>query len=165
MHIYGIHPTLGVPVRSDGLVLVKDRGRSKTCHWTFGSKNNRGYLHVKINGKLYSVHILVLETFVGPCPDGMECDHSDRNRCNNALTNLRWVPRTQNLRNTIKNDRVDARGGTHWYEDKKQYGRENNARYRNTHKLIRFSDGKRRWIPNELAPILLSIPVKERKYA
>lgn len=36
------------------------------------------------------VHRLVLEAFVGPCPDGMEACHNDDNPFNNHLRNLRW---------------------------------------------------------------------------
>ncbi len=36
------------------------------------------------------IHRLVLEAFVGPCPDGMVCCHNDGNPTNNCLTNLRW---------------------------------------------------------------------------
>ena len=175
MHIYGIHPKLGVPVRSDGLVLVKDRGGSNTCHWTYGSKTGRGYLSVKINGKAYYVHRLVLEAFVGPCPEGFECDHLDRNRRNNTLTNLRYCSRTDNNRNRRDNDRVDARGGTHSYENRKRYYREYysthrqyfkewGAKRRKTHKQVLFSDGKQRWLPNSEALKLLKLPVKERNH-
>ncbi len=38
-----------------------------------------------------SVHVLVLETFVGPRPPGMEaCHFPDRSHRNNKLDNLRW---------------------------------------------------------------------------
>lgn len=36
------------------------------------------------------VHHLVLEAFVGPCPDGMECAHKNGVRNDNRLSNLRW---------------------------------------------------------------------------
>jgi hypothetical protein len=36
------------------------------------------------------VHVLVLETFVGPCPPGMEACHGDGNPGNPNLSNLRW---------------------------------------------------------------------------
>lgn len=36
------------------------------------------------------IHRLVLEAFVGPCPDGMEGCHNDGNPANNNLDNLRW---------------------------------------------------------------------------
>jgi hypothetical protein len=37
----------------------------------------------------YGAH-LVLLTFVGPCPDGMECCHNDGNPSNDSKGNLRW---------------------------------------------------------------------------
>lgn len=191
------HPTLDILVREDGCIYVPKKC-NRPAHWTFGSVGVGGYLRVQINGKQYRVHRLVLEAFVGPCPEGFECDHSDRNRRNNALTNLRWLSRTDNNRNRIDNDRVDARGGTHSYEDMRQFAKEKNARryaskrqeileqkssyyaqnrdkkicasnlYRKskslTHKRIRFSDGKQRWIPNEHATELLKVSVKERNY-
>lgn len=40
--------------------------------------------------KCHWVHRLVLEAFVGPCPDGMEGCHNDGNPANNCLDNLRW---------------------------------------------------------------------------
>jgi hypothetical protein len=36
------------------------------------------------------VHRLVLEAFVGLCPDGLVCCHGDGDRANCSLTNLRW---------------------------------------------------------------------------
>lgn len=37
-----------------------------------------------------SVHRLVLEAFVGPCPDGLVACHNDGDPRNNDLSNLRW---------------------------------------------------------------------------
>ncbi len=43
------------------------------------------------------VHRLVLEAFVGPCPDGLECRHfPDGDKCNNDLANLSWGSHAQN---------------------------------------------------------------------
>lgn len=43
------------------------------------------------------VHRLVLEMFIGPCPDGHECRHfPDNNRQNNNLCNLSWGTRQEN---------------------------------------------------------------------
>lgn len=46
--------------------------------------------------KLY-VHRAVLEAFVGPCPEGMECCHNDGNPQNNRVENLRWGTRQDNV--------------------------------------------------------------------
>ena len=60
-----------------------------------------GHLHVTFsrNGKPYyfQTHRLVLEAFVGSCPEGMECRHfPDRNPANNNLSNLSWGTRSKN---------------------------------------------------------------------
>lgn len=49
------------------------------------------------------VHHLVLEAFVGPCPDGMECRHLDDKRRNNALRNLEWGTRRENMADRKRN--------------------------------------------------------------
>lgn len=43
------------------------------------------------------VHRLILESFVGPCPDGMESCHNDSKRDNCTLENLRWDTRAANI--------------------------------------------------------------------
>ncbi|UGS27597.1 NUMOD4 motif-containing HNH endonuclease [Microbacterium resistens] len=54
----------------------------------------RGYLQTTLtaNGicETKKVHRLVLEAFVGPCPDGMESCHENGVRDDNRLSNLRW---------------------------------------------------------------------------
>lgn len=52
------------------------------------------------------VHRLVLEAFVGPCPDGMEACHNDGDPTRSVLENLRWDTQSENTF-----DRV--RHGTH----------------------------------------------------
>lgn len=42
------------------------------------------------------VHKLVLLTFVGPCPDGMECRHLDGCKTNNHKDNLAWGTSSEN---------------------------------------------------------------------
>lgn len=59
-----------------------------------------GYLYVNLsmNGKAKkrSVHSMVLEAFVGPCPLGMEACHGDGRRTNALLSNLRWDTKKKN---------------------------------------------------------------------
>lgn len=43
------------------------------------------------------VHVLVLEAFVGPCPEGLECRHLDGNPGNSHLSNLCWGTHLENM--------------------------------------------------------------------
>lgn len=67
---------------------------------------DRGYLKVDLceNGKRYlrRVHCLVLITYVGKCPKGMECRHLDGNRQNNKLSNLKWGTSCENSMDAAK---------------------------------------------------------------
>ena len=51
--------------------------------------------------KLCTVHRLVMLAFVGPCPDGLEVAHSDGNRLNPRLENLRYATRRENVADAI----------------------------------------------------------------
>ena len=45
-----------------------------------------------------SVHRMVAEVFLGPCPDGHEVDHIDGNKQNNSLSNLQYLTKEENIR-------------------------------------------------------------------
>ena len=66
----------------------------------------RGYLGVGLyrdgSETRHLVHRLVLEAFVGPCPDGMECCHYDGDPSNNHVSNLRWGTRAENYADTVR---------------------------------------------------------------
>lgn len=49
-----------------------------------------------------SVHALVITTFVGPCPLGMQCRHLDGNRTNNHVSNLAWGTPLENQHDRIR---------------------------------------------------------------
>lgn len=93
----------GYRVGDDGSVwsLWQQGCPTQSPRWFIGSIWRRkatspchGYRIVGLmrEGRQFSrrVHRLVLEAFVGPCPEGMEGCHEDGNRSNNRLTNLRW---------------------------------------------------------------------------
>lgn len=68
-----------------------------------GSLNAGGYRQVSFrpDGKYgrhvgYSVHRMVMLTFVGPRPDGHSIDHINRNRSDNRLANLAYIPEAEN---------------------------------------------------------------------
>ena len=67
-----------------------------------GSERN-GYLRITIRNKQYSIHRLVWETFNEPIPEGYYIDHIDGNKSNNALSNLRLVTQSDNMKNAMKN--------------------------------------------------------------
>lgn len=63
------------------------------------SRDRTGHRYVKLSGpdRTVSVHTLVMQAFIGPCQDGQEVCHNDSNPDNNALTNLRYDTRRNNL--------------------------------------------------------------------
>lgn len=65
-------------------------------------QDNEGYKQVTLAHKQYSVHRLILEAFVGPCPPTLEACHGDNDRSNNAITNLRWDTRKANTEDRLR---------------------------------------------------------------
>lgn len=78
------------------------------------AKDGRG--HVNLNNgfrpKSVSVCRLVIETFKGPCPAGMECCHNDGNPRNNKIDNLRWDTRLENVHDMIRHG-TNPKGESH----------------------------------------------------
>lgn len=75
---------------------------------------NRGRPRVRLRVaektyKAVMVHRLVLEAFVGPCPDNCEAVHFDGDPANNRLDNLRWDTHSANLMG--RRDRGTSRSG------------------------------------------------------
>lgn len=56
----------------------------------------RPAVSIRGQGNRYVCH-LVLEAFVGPCPEGLECCHNNGNCHDNRLDNLRWDTRQANI--------------------------------------------------------------------
>lgn len=63
--------------------------------------NGHGYRQVRLAGEHRNrkVHQLVIQAFLGNCPPWAEIDHIDRDRGNNSLKNLRYIPKAQNAAN------------------------------------------------------------------
>lgn len=80
--------------------------------WLNPSTSKDGYVRVSLmrNGRhVVLVHRLVLETYIGPCPDGMEACHSNGDRSDNRLSNLRWDTSVANEFDKIAHGTYDAR--------------------------------------------------------
>lgn len=60
-----------------------------------------------------AVHRLVLEAFVGPCPEGMEGCHSNGVRDDNRLANLRWDSRKGNVADMLQHGTQNNQRKTH----------------------------------------------------
>lgn len=64
-----------------------------------GVQKKSGHVSVAIGkGNSRLVHQLVLEAFVGPCPEDHEVLHLDHNPANNRLSNLKYGTRSENIR-------------------------------------------------------------------
>lgn len=69
-------------------------------------RNRRGYLSVHLGRRdQRSVHKMVLEAFVGPCPEGMECRHLDDDPGNCRLSNLCWGTKDENAADMVRHGR------------------------------------------------------------
>lgn len=95
--LVGKHPTLGVLVSEDGMVLMP-RG------WTKGSsvRKDKKYPGVRIHGHYYLVHRIVAETFIPNPENKPTVDHIDRNTSNNCVLNLRWATHTEQRINSAQ---------------------------------------------------------------
>lgn len=62
------------------------------------------------------VHRLVLEAFVGPCPEGHVARHLDDDKSNNNLRNLVWGTESQNAYDKVRNgnDHYAKRDACKW---------------------------------------------------
>jgi hypothetical protein len=89
----------------EGRYCISDHGRVFSCQINYvmcPGRTPKGYHIICLidgNGesRYHQIHRLVLEHFVGPCPDGMECCHGDGNKRNNRVTNLRWDTHLNNM--------------------------------------------------------------------
>lgn len=99
---------IGYEVGSDGTVWTLWRRGPQYRKWSVGETRKQmrtnlanGYLEIQLRlGSGYKhkrIHRLVLEAFVGPCPDGCIAAHNNGNEFDNRLCNLRWTTQKENL--------------------------------------------------------------------
>lgn len=102
-------------ISNDGRVRrAVDSQRYKTGYELTPKPHRNGYRYFILNddeGKPQTRlgHRLVLEAFVGPCPDGMEACHNNGDRTDNRIENLRWDTAKANQADRRKHG-TDLRG-------------------------------------------------------
>lgn len=129
MKTYAYHPTLGICIRSDGLLCLPATKRRKKAVWTYGYRKASGYMQIVLSKKTYLVHRLVAEAFIQyPIPKGLQVDHINRDKGDNRVENIRLVTPSSNCRNTKQHDIVEARVHAHTYDDPKAYRHERHKR-------------------------------------
>jgi hypothetical protein len=74
---------------------------------------SNGRVGAGTRGESVSIAHLILNAFVGPCPEGMECCHWDDNRLNNTLSNIRWDTHSGNMQDRSRNGYNPAIGEDH----------------------------------------------------
>lgn len=110
-------PITGFEGRYDvsNLGRVRSLTRQVRCrvgyHWLHGrvlkpyinAKRGKGYASLRLGDtKNYDVHTLVAVAFIGPRPEGHECNHKDGNPHNNRADNLEWVTHQANMDHAAK---------------------------------------------------------------
>jgi len=104
---------------SDGLYEVSNFGNIKSVNFKRSgnskilnvySKTGYSVATISINKKATKkfVHVLVLEAFIGPRPEGYQACHNDGNSLNNRLDNLRWDTREGNQLDRINHGRLPS---------------------------------------------------------
>lgn len=88
-----------------------------------GAQNkSNGYLYVKVHGRRYLVHRVVMLMCYGFCGEGLEVDHINHVRDDNRLVNLRFVTRRENQRNqSLSSKCTTGVTGVHFSKARKKY--------------------------------------------
>lgn len=79
------------------------------------AKNRRAKLSLTKNGvgRTFDVATLVAAAFFGPRPIGSEINHVDYDPTNNAVSNLEYIPHSENIRHAYRHGFVGGRGERH----------------------------------------------------
>lgn len=137
------HPTLNIFAREDGAVLLPPCVRHPVPDWTFGRKNDKGYMEVKFLYKHRLVHRIIAEAFLENPNKYKTVDHINRNRSDNNLSNLRWANQKMQSDNKKSVEDAIAKYGVRCCDDREAYEK---ARYDEIKKDHNWVVNKRRKI-------------------
>lgn len=105
-------------MRSEDRVVIRSDGRRFTYPGQMLACTERGGRATVTLAKAGSQHSkrvyrLVMESFVGPAPDGLSVLHWDDDCRNNRLENLRYGTQGENLRDAVRNGKNKHASRTH----------------------------------------------------
>lgn len=79
----------------------------KTGKYRNPTIDTQGYKSIALTNDSYlktvRVHVLVARMFIGPRPNGYDINHVDGNKLNNAVSNLEYCTRSDNVRHAYEN--------------------------------------------------------------
>lgn len=112
------------------------RGRMKPGD-VAGTPHSRGYIQIRVMGRIYLAHVLAWFYVHGVWPQG-DLDHQDTDKTNNRIGNLRPATRPQNCWNVgkLKNNTSGFKGV--WWSKQKQRWIADIARYGKRYHLGSF---------------------------
>jgi len=86
-----------------------------------GRMAQTGYLSVSLKSKTHSIHRLVAKAFI-PNPDSKrQVNHIDKNKQNNAVSNLEWCTERENTVHGFLGYKKSKYPGISWSEDRKRW--------------------------------------------
>lgn len=94
----------------DGVYAISNHGHVKRIKAGKGAlagklllahQHRTGYMEIWLLGKMWLIHRLVADNFIGPCPSGHEVDHINGDKTDNKVTNLEYVTRSENKKRSI----------------------------------------------------------------
>lgn len=94
-------------VRGVARVLVMKNGVRRAVPYRVlqPSIDDYGYPMVNLSARTCRVHVLVLQAFIGPRPQGMQGCHNNGNPADNRVTNLRWDTSHENCLDVVRHGR------------------------------------------------------------
>lgn len=121
----------------EGDIWSGSRKYSPRCNKLKPALNSEGRPIVSLckNNQVFTrvIYRLILETFIGPCPKGMEGCHKNDIRTDNELKNLRWDTHFNNAQDALRNNKyINPKG------EKSHNAKLNNLQVRIIRRLLEF---------------------------